>query len=36
MKYLPRERAVGKLEALAAGARIVRAELDRGARLRPL
>jgi len=27
MKYLPRERAVGKLEALAAGARIVRAEL---------
>jgi 5-methyltetrahydropteroyltriglutamate--homocysteine methyltransferase len=27
MKYLPRERAVGKLEALAAGARIVRGEL---------
>jgi 5-methyltetrahydropteroyltriglutamate--homocysteine methyltransferase len=26
MKYLPRERAVAKLEALAAGARIVRAE----------
>jgi len=27
MKYLPRERACRKLEALAAGARIVRAEL---------
>ena len=27
MKYLPRERAVGKLQALAAGARIVRAEV---------
>jgi 5-methyltetrahydropteroyltriglutamate--homocysteine methyltransferase len=27
MKYLPRERAFAKLEALAAGARIVRAEL---------
>src|SRR5262249_4694311 len=30
MKYLPRERAIGKLAALAAGARIVRAELARG------
>jgi len=30
MKYLPRERAVAKLEALAAGARIVRAELGGG------
>ena len=35
MKYLPRERAVGKLEALAAGARIVRAELAAGRRPRP-
>jgi methionine synthase II (cobalamin-independent) len=26
MKYLPREVALGKLESLAAGARIVRAE----------
>jgi len=29
MKYLPRDRAVAKLEALAAGARIVRAEIGR-------
>src|SRR4029453_7151208 len=29
MKYLPRDRAVGKLEALVAGARLVRAELGR-------
>ena len=28
MKYLPRERAYGKLEALVAGARLVRSELD--------
>jgi methionine synthase II (cobalamin-independent) len=36
MKYLPRDRAVAKLEALAAGARIVRAELGRApARPRP-
>jgi 5-methyltetrahydropteroyltriglutamate--homocysteine methyltransferase len=28
MKYLPRERAFGKLEALVAGARLVREELD--------
>jgi hypothetical protein len=27
MKYLPRERAIAKLEALAAGARLVRDEL---------
>jgi hypothetical protein len=27
MKYLPRERAVAKLEALVAGARLVRAAL---------
>jgi hypothetical protein len=31
MKYLPRERAVGKLTALAAGTRIVRRELGGGA-----
>jgi 5-methyltetrahydropteroyltriglutamate--homocysteine methyltransferase len=31
MKYLPRERAIGKLEALAAGAGIVRRELGGGA-----
>ena len=30
MKYLPRDRAVAKLEALAAGARLVRAELATG------
>ena len=30
MKYLPRDRAVAKLQALAAGARIVRAELGGG------
>lgn len=35
MKYLPRERAVGKLEALAAGARIVRAELAAERRPQP-
>jgi 5-methyltetrahydropteroyltriglutamate--homocysteine methyltransferase len=29
MKYLPRDRALGKLEALVAGARLVRAELGR-------
>src|SRR6185436_13251077 len=29
MKYLPRERALGKLAAMAAGARQVRAELTR-------
>ena len=29
MKYLPRDRAYGKLRALAAGARLVRNELDR-------
>jgi hypothetical protein len=34
MKYLPRERAIGKLEALAAGARLVRAEVAAGARPR--
>ena len=34
MKYLPRERAIGKLEALAAGARLVRAEVASGARPR--
>jgi hypothetical protein len=34
MKYLPRERAIGKLGALAAGARIVRAEVAREARPR--
>ena len=34
MKYLPRERAIAKLEALAAGARIVRAEVAAGARPR--
>ena len=28
MKYLPRERAYGKLEAMVAGARLVRRELD--------
>jgi 5-methyltetrahydropteroyltriglutamate--homocysteine methyltransferase len=28
MKYLPRERAYGKLEAMVAGARLVRNELD--------
>jgi methionine synthase II (cobalamin-independent) len=28
MKYLPRERAFRKLEAMVAGARLVRAELD--------
>jgi len=28
MKYLPRERAYGKLEAMVAGARLVRHELD--------
>jgi methionine synthase II (cobalamin-independent) len=27
MKYLPRERALGKLEAMVAGARLVSAEL---------
>jgi methionine synthase II (cobalamin-independent) len=27
MKYLPRERAYGKLEAMVAGARLVRQEL---------
>jgi 5-methyltetrahydropteroyltriglutamate--homocysteine methyltransferase len=32
MKYLPRERAVAKLGALAAGAGIVRAELTKGGR----
>ncbi len=31
MKYLPRETAVGKLEAMVAGAAIVRAELSRAA-----
>src|SRR5207245_8978299 len=36
MKYLPRERAIAKLEALAAGARIVRAEHTMGGRPRPL
>jgi len=30
MKYLPRERAVAKLAALVAGARIVRAEVGGG------
>jgi hypothetical protein len=35
MKYLPRERAIAKLDALAAGARIVRAELTAGVRPRP-
>ena len=35
MKYLPRERAVSKLEALVAGARIVRAEHVAGARRGP-
>ena len=34
MKYLPRERAIGKLQALAAGARIVRTELAATARPR--
>ena len=29
MKYLPRERALGKLEAMVAGARLVSAELTR-------
>jgi 5-methyltetrahydropteroyltriglutamate--homocysteine methyltransferase len=32
MKYLPRERAFGKLEAMVAGARLVREELARGGR----
>ncbi len=32
MKYLPRERAIGKLAALAAGAQTVRAELTAGPR----
>jgi 5-methyltetrahydropteroyltriglutamate--homocysteine methyltransferase len=27
MKYLPRDRAVGKLQALVAGARLVRSQL---------
>jgi hypothetical protein len=35
MKYLPRDRAVAKLEALVAGARLVRAELATGASQRP-
>ena len=35
MKYLPRDRAVAKLEALVAGARLVRAELPTGASERP-
>jgi hypothetical protein len=29
MKYLPRESAFGKMQAMAAGARIVREELQR-------
>jgi 5-methyltetrahydropteroyltriglutamate--homocysteine methyltransferase len=30
MKYLPRDVAFGKMQAMVAGARIVRAELGRG------